>query len=92
MGLLMRRRRPLMRVAAGAAVGTVAYQAGKRGADPGGQRTPPGEPFGASAGTSAHATSGHGPTADLDRLTELHAAGALTDAEFTAAKAQLLGI
>jgi hypothetical protein len=30
LGLLFRRRRPLIRLAAGAAVGTVAYQAGKK--------------------------------------------------------------
>jgi hypothetical protein len=30
MGLMFRRRRPLMRVAGAAAVGTVAYQSGKR--------------------------------------------------------------
>jgi hypothetical protein len=95
MGLLIRRRRPLMRVAAGAAVGTAAYQAGKRGAERGGQPTsvdePPGGPVGAPAGTPAPAAPGRGPTDELDRLAELHASGALTDAEFTAAKSQLLG-
>ena len=89
MGLLMGRRRPLMRVAAGAAVGTVAYQAGKGG----GQRAPGDEQVGAAAGmTQAPAPAGQGPTADLERLAQLHASGALTDAEFAAAKSQLLGI
>jgi hypothetical protein len=59
MGLLLRRRRPLMRLAAGAA--------------------------------PAPAPSAD-PTAELERLAQLHQSGALTDDEFTAAKARLLGV
>jgi len=70
-----------MRVAAGAAVGTVAYQAGKRGSQGG---SPAVAPVPVSAGQNT--------TADLDRLVQMHAAGALSDAEFTAAKSKLLGI
>ena len=37
------------------------------------------------------ATQPQGPTVELARLAELHASGALTDAEFVAAKEQTLG-
>jgi hypothetical protein len=87
MGLLMRRRRPLMRVAAGAALGTVAYQAGKRGA----QQAPMGAPAPAVQDTTrASASAGQGPAGELERLTQLHMSGALSDAEFAAAKARVL--
>jgi len=95
MGLFFRPRRPLLRLAAGAATTTVAYQAGKR-------RVQPDEiTDGAEAG---YATTRASPppiapapiapvsTAELERLAKLHASGALTDAEFAAAKAQLLGL
>ena len=89
MGLLMRPRRPLMRVAAGAAVGTVAYQAGKRGS----QRGSPAQPGPAPAAVApVPVSAGQSTTADLDRLIQMHASGALSDAEFTAAKSKLLGI
>ena len=66
MGLLFRRRPPLMRLAAGAASAP--------------------EPRTAPAPARAA-----GPTAELERLAQLHQSGALTDDEFTAAKARLLG-
>jgi hypothetical protein len=79
----------MMRLAAGAAVGTVAYQAGKRheARDQDGE---PAEPAAAQAPAPA-ATAATDPTAELERLAQLHSSGALTDAEFTAAKAKLLG-
>jgi hypothetical protein len=85
---MMRRRRPLMRVAAGAAVGTVAYQAGKSGAQ---RRAVSGAPVESSGATEPAPAGQGGPTAELDRLAELHASGALTDAEFATAKSQVLG-
>lgn len=88
MGLLMRRRRPLMRVMAGAAVGTVAYKAGERTASSAPGYEPAGE---APAMTAKRLSVSHGAAAELNRLAQLHATGALTDAEFAAAKSQLLG-
>ena len=94
MGLFFRPRRPLLRLAAGAATTTVAYQAGKR-------RVQPDEindgAEAACATTRASPPPAPAPiapvsTAELERLAKLHASGALTDAEFAAAKAQLLGL
>ena len=100
MGMMFRPRRPLMRVAAGAATATVAYKAGQRrtqqnqyndqaqaayaqtqAAPP--QAAPPPAPT-APAPTDS--------TAELERLAKLHESGALTDEEFAAAKAKILGI
>jgi Short C-terminal domain len=44
-----------------------------------------------TASAAATAASGPDPFADLKGLAELHKSGALSDAEFTAAKAKLLG-
>jgi len=97
MGLLMRRRRPVMRVAGAAALGTVAYQSGKRheqqaevneqaqAAYASTQAPPPAAP--AAGPAPADDTTG-----ELERLASLHQSGALTDDEFAAAKAKLLGI
>ena len=102
MGLLVRRRRPVMRPAAAAALGTVAYQSGKRhehqvevndqaqSAYVATQAPPPqqyAEP--APAPTAAPAAD---TPAERERLSQLHQSGALTDDEFSAAKAKLLGI
>jgi hypothetical protein len=85
MGLLMRRRRPVMRLAAGAATATVAYRAGKRrgpaGAD---DQTSTGAPLQPPAPAPADTT------AQLAQLAQLHTSGALSDAEFTLAKSKLL--
>lgn len=102
MGLLMRRRRPLMRVAGAAALGTVAYQSGKRHEQQAAindqaqeayaatQQLPPQQE---SYAAPAPAPPAGGDTTDqLAQLAQLHASGALTDAEFSAAKAKLLGI
>jgi Short C-terminal domain len=84
MGLFFRRRRPGMRLAAGAATAGVAYDAGKRHAQGEAEDAPapPAAPTAAPAGD---------PTAELERLAQLHQSGALTDDEFAAAKAKVLG-
>jgi uncharacterized membrane protein YebE (DUF533 family) len=98
MGLMFRRRRPLMRVAGAAAVGTVAYQSGKRHEDQAqvneqaqqayaATQPPPQEAAAPTAAAPADDT-----TAELERLAQLHQSGALTDDEFAAAKSKLLGI
>jgi len=82
-----------MRVAAGAAVGTVAYRAGQRGAQQGAVSDPgPDAAPAAPAAQPAAAGGGQDSTAERERLAKLHASGALTDDEFAAAKSQLLGI
>ena len=90
MGMMFRPRRPLMRVAAGAATATVAYKAGQRrtqqnqyneqaqSAYAQTQAAPP-------QAAPAPAASGDS-TAELERLAKLHESGALTDEEFAAAK------
>jgi uncharacterized membrane protein YebE (DUF533 family) len=88
MGMMFRPRRPLMRVAAGAAVGTVAYKAGQRRTEQNqyndqAQAAPPPAPA-APAPTDS--------TAELERLAKLHESGALNDEEFAAAKSKLLGL
>ena len=95
MGLFFRPRRPLLRLAAGAATASVASQAGKR-------RVQPDEiNDGAEAGYAstraspppvAPAPIAPVSTAELERLAKLHSSGALTDVEFAAAKARLLGL
>ena len=101
MGLMFRRRRPLMRVAGAAALGTVAYQSGKRheeqaqvndqaqAAYAATQAPPQQAPAPAPAAAAAPADD---TTAELERLAQLHQSGALTDDEFAAAKSKLLGI
>ena len=96
MGLMFRPRRPLMRVAAGAATATVAYKAGQRRQqneyDDQAQaayaqtQAPPAAPSPAAAAPPSDST------AELERLAKLHESGALNDEEFSAAKSKLLGI
>jgi uncharacterized membrane protein YebE (DUF533 family) len=86
--MMFRPRRPLMRVAAGAATATVAYKAGQRRTEQNqyndqDQAAPPPAPA-APAPTDS--------TAELERLAKLHESGALNDEEFAAAKAKLLGL
>ncbi len=101
MGLMMRRRRPLMRVAAGAAVAGTAYHMGKKGEQQAqvndqaqqayaATQQPAPAPPPAYAPPTPPAPSG--ATADLDQLVQFHNSGVLTDEEFSAAKAKLLGI
>jgi Short C-terminal domain len=107
MGLLFRRRRPLMRVAGAAALGTVAYQSGKHHAQQAESNDqaqqayaatqqvpvapPQPEAVAAPAATALPAASGD-PTAELEKLAQLHSSGALSDDEFAAAKSKLLGL
>ena len=93
MGLFMRPRRPVMRLAAGAATAGVAYRAGQRRVQSNEQAAAAYEatqPATAPAPQPAPAPSDS--TAELERLAKLHESGALTDAEFAAAKSRALGI
>ena len=98
MGLMFRRRRPLMRVAGAAAVGSVAYQSGKRHEqqaqvnEQAQQAYAATQPQPAPAAAPAAAAPTDDTTTELERLAQLHQSGALTDDEFAAAKSKLLGI
>jgi len=75
-----------------AAVGTVAYQGSKRGAEAGENEAEAaaGPPPAQAAPPSA---APEDPTVEkINELAQLHASGALTDEEFAAAKAKALGI
>jgi Short C-terminal domain len=100
MGMMFRPRRPLMRVAAGAATATVAYKAGQRRTQ---QNQYNDQAQAAYAQTQAAPPQTAPPpapaapaptdsTAELERLAKLHESGALNDEEFAAAKAKLLGL
>ena len=94
MGMVRRRtRRRTMMVAGG-----MAYAAGRarRGDEPGDEQgyqdeqeydaPPPAPPAPAAAAPAEDATS------EIERLASLHDSGVLSDEEFTAAKAKILGI
>lgn len=100
MGLLYRPRRPIARLAAGAATAGVAYQAGKRRAQQDQYNEEAAAEYSASQAYPATppqyvapppASTG-GEIDELSRLVQMHDSGQLTDDEFTAAKAQLLGL
>ena len=86
------RRRPLLRAAA---VGGVAYMGAKAGTNKamqqeGAQQAQP-APAPAAAPAPAPAAPGDDDTnTRVQKLADLHTAGALTDEEFAAAKAQVL--
>ena len=98
MGLMFRRRRPIARLAAGAATAGVAYRAGRRRAEQDqynqqaadayatGQEQPAPPPYVAPSPVSTG-----GEVDELSRLAQMHDSGALSDDEFAAAKARLLG-
>jgi hypothetical protein len=94
-GLFLRPRRPLLRLAAGAATATVAYRAGQRRAE---QDAYNEEAQAAYAATQAPPPAYAAPApeadtiAELERLARLHESGALSDDEFAAAKARVLGV
>jgi uncharacterized membrane protein YebE (DUF533 family) len=97
MGLMFRRRRPLMRVAGAAAVGTVAYQSGKRHEEQAQVNEQAQQAYAATQpppqqAAAPPAAPADDTTAELERLAQLHQSGALTDDEFAAAKSKLLGI
>jgi hypothetical protein len=98
--MMFRPRRPLMRVAAGAATATVAYKAGQRRTQ---QNQYNDQAQAAYAQTQAAPPQAAPPpaptppaptdsTAELERLAKLHESGALNDEEFAAAKSKLLGL
>jgi uncharacterized membrane protein YebE (DUF533 family) len=88
---MFRPRRPLMRVAAGAATATVAYKAGQRRNQQNRDDDQAQAPQAAPAAT-APAAAPVDTTAELERLAKLHESGALNDEEFSAAKSKLLGV
>jgi hypothetical protein len=90
MGMMFRRRRPVARLAVGAATAGVAYHAGKRRAEQDRYDQQTAEPP-TSYVAPPPATTG-GEIDELSRLAQMHESGVLTDDEFAAAKAQLLGI
>src|SRR4051794_24802909 len=85
MGMMFRPRRPLMRVAAGAATATVAYKAGQRRTQQN-QYNDQAAPPQAAPAPAAPAPAPTDSTAELERLAKLHESGALNDEEFAAAK------
>ena len=98
MGLFLRPRRPLMRLAAGAATATVAYHAGQRRAEQDAYNEQAQAAYAATqAPPPAYAAAAPAPApeadpiAELERLARLHESGALSDDEFAAAKARVLG-
>jgi Short C-terminal domain len=87
------RRRPLLRAAA---VGGVAYMGAKAGTNramqaQGAQAEPAPAPAPAPVPAPAAAPAGDDTISRLTQLASLHDSGALTDEEFAAAKAQVLG-
>lgn len=101
MGLFFRPRRPLMRLAAGAATAGIAYKAGQRRAEQDAYNEQAEAAYAATQAAPpepAYAAPPQAPAADIDtigeleRLSRLHESGALSDEEFAAAKARVLGV
>jgi Short C-terminal domain len=95
MGLFFRPRRPLLRLATGAATAGIAYRAGQRRAEQDAYNQQAAEAYEATQAPpppTPAAAPAPDTIAELERLSRLHEAGALTDQEFTAAKARALGI
>jgi len=86
MGFVRRRtrRRTALLVGGAAYAAGRAHGGGGQDYDEGYEDAPPAPPPPAPAQPD--------PTADIERLAQLHASGALTDEEFAAAKAKALGI
>ena len=86
------RRRPLLRAAA---VGGVAYMGAKAGSNRAMSQQQAAAPAEAQAppppAPAAPVSAASDRIAQLQQLASLHDSGALTDEEFTAAKAQVLG-
>lgn len=87
MGMLFRRRRPIARLAVGAVAAGVAPGPGHRRDEPDGD-----DPRAPSRYVAPPPVSTGGEVDELSRLVQMHDSGALSDDEFTAAKAQLLGL
>ena len=96
MGLFFRPRRPLLRLATGAATAGIAYHAGQRRAEQDAYNQEASAAYQAAQAQPPPAAPAAAPApdtiAELERLSRLHESGALTDQEFTAAKARVLGI
>lgn len=95
MGMMFRPRRPLMRVAAGAATATVAYKAGQRRTQQNQYNDQAQAAYAQTQAAPPPAPAAPAPTdstAELERLAKLHESGALNDEEFAAAKSKLLGL
>ena len=100
MGLMgRRRRRPLARMAVGAATAGVAYHAGKKRSEQDQYNEQASAAYDATTQAPpaeyvppAPAPSGGSDVDQLSKLADLHASGALSDEEFSAAKSKLLGI
>ena len=100
MGLFLRPRRPLMRLAAGAATTGIASKAGQRRAEQDAYNQQASEAYEATQAPPPQPAYAPPPApapppdsiAELERLARLHESGALTDEEFTAAKARALGL
>lgn len=98
MGLMFRRRRPLARLAVGAATAGVAYHAGQRRAHQDEYNDQAAEAYATTQAppppqyVAPPPASTGGEVDELGRLAQMHDSGALTDDEFVAAKAQLLGM
>jgi hypothetical protein len=102
MGLMFRRRRPLMRMATGAAVAGTAYHMGKKNAQQAEVNEQAQQAYAATQQQAAPAPApayapptplaASGTTADLDQLVQFHNQGVLSDEEFAAAKKKLLGL
>jgi Short C-terminal domain len=96
-GLFFRPRRPLLRLAAGATTATIAYKAGQRRAEQDVYNEQAQAAYQATqAAPPAYAAPAPAPETDtiaeLERLSRLHESGALSDEEFAAAKARVLGV
>ena len=97
MAVLMRPSRSRLRLAAGdAGAGLPAGAAARRRARHGGSHTtghaPPPAAYRSLSPPPLAVAPSPDRTGELERLAKLHDAGALTDAEFGAAKAQVLGV
>jgi hypothetical protein len=99
-GLFFRPRRPLLRLAAGAATATVAYRAGQRRAEQDAYNEQAQAAYEATQAPAPPAYAAPAPApapetdtiAELERLARLHESGALSDEEFAAAKARVIGV
>jgi hypothetical protein len=92
-GLFFRPRRPLLRLATGAATAGIAYHTGQRRAEQDAYNQQAAAAYEASQAPPPPAAAPAPDTiAELERLSRLHESGALTDQEFIAAKARALGI
>ena len=90
---IMRRRMRRRAIVGGAAAAAVAYHAGKKRGE--GEYEDVGteseEPQSYAPPPPAQAAPDQSPADELARLAELHAQGVLTDDEFAAAKAKVIG-